>query len=746
MLRIDDIKIKYKINIISFTNMFLFIIITIVLYYAMNNIKNINEENYTMSRLSTTILSSMEQGLQVSNALRGIIISPDDTKAKENFIQAVKELDDLMLVLKDSTKKFQGFEKFEIAPLYDSQSKVLNKIIEKIKNGEALTKEDNTLSTKEWRPLKAALLKWQERNLEKNEESKQTLNEITQNSINIIIISIIVGAIFIQIIIALISKNIVFSINHFQTGLLNFFSYLNRQSPKVDYIDINSEDEFGAMAKVVNENIKKSNEILLNEEQVLEQIEKMIQNIERGFFMYRIKLKCENQQIETIRNNINALANNLQMKISSISNVLLDFGESHFKSRVPEDLDMVGTYGSLKSSTRLVGNNVSELLAMILTTGDKLNEDTTILSASSQNLSINANEAAASLEETAASLEEITSNIRNNTQSIAKMSALSFNVTKSVKEGEELANQTTIAMDEINTQVNLVNEAISVIDNIAFQTNILSLNAAVEAATAGEAGKGFAVVAQEVRNLASRSAEAAKEIKDIVELATKKANEGKEIANSMIEGYKDLNSNVSQTVTLISDIEMASKEQLLGIEQINDAVNNLDAQTQQNAMVSNQINDLSREVSELSSKLVSAANLADYSKKTKDYICNVDLVFKTAKLKSDHIRFKENNFAKLGNNERWTVVSCNDCNLGKWIKESEQNQEKYTKTQSWNKLKDYHADIHNSVQKYIDEDVEVNPKVNLKDLAIDIEILTSHIFDELNMVKKNVCLEKPEIS
>src|SRR5574344_1199706 len=177
MLRIDDIKIKYKINIISFTNMFLFIIITIVVYYAMNNIKNINEENYTMSRLSTTILSSMEQGLQVSSALRGIIISPDDTKAKENFIQAVKELDDLMLVLKDSTKKFQGFEKFEIAPLYDSQSKVLNKIIEKIKNGEALTKEDNTLSTKEWRPLKAALLKWQERNIERNKEIKEELNK-----------------------------------------------------------------------------------------------------------------------------------------------------------------------------------------------------------------------------------------------------------------------------------------------------------------------------------------------------------------------------------------------------------------------------------------------------------------------------------------------------------------------------------------------------------------------------------------
>ncbi|MCT7608932.1 methyl-accepting chemotaxis protein, partial [Aliarcobacter butzleri] len=92
------------------------------------------------------------------------------------------------------------------------------------------------------------------------------------------------------------------------------------------------------------------------------------------------------------------------------------------------------------------------------------------------------------------------------------------------------------------------NDSISVIDQIAFQTNILSLNAAVEAATAGEAGKGFAVVAQEVRNLASRSAEAAKEIKAIVENATNKANQGKEIATNMIDGYKELNQNISQTI------------------------------------------------------------------------------------------------------------------------------------------------------------------------------------------------------
>ncbi|RBQ25710.1 methyl-accepting chemotaxis protein, partial [Arcobacter sp. CECT 9188] len=120
--------------------------------------------------------------------------------------------------------------------------------------------------------------------------------------------------------------------------------------------------------------------------------------------------------------------------------------------------------------------------------GLTLDESSNILLENVDKLNISSNEAAARLEETAAAIEQITSNIRNNTYSIAKMSELSNDVTKSANLGEDLANQTTIAMDEINVQVNLVNEAISVIDNIAFQTNILSLNAAVEAATAGEAG------------------------------------------------------------------------------------------------------------------------------------------------------------------------------------------------------------------------------------------------------------------
>jgi len=195
------------------------------------------------------------------------------------------------------------------------------------------------------------------------------------------------------------------------------------------------------------------------------------------------------------------------------------------------------------------------------------------------------------------------------------MAEFASQVTVSVSTGQNLANQTTIAMDEINTEVTAINDAISVIDQIAFQTNILSLNAAVEAATAGEAGKGFAVVAQEVRNLASRSADAANEIKALVQNATNKANNGKSIADEMINGYTGLNGNITKTIELISDVEIASKEQLIGIEQINDTVNQLDKQTQQNAHIASQTHDVAVQTDNIAKLVVANADEKEFNGK-----------------------------------------------------------------------------------------------------------------------------------
>jgi methyl-accepting chemotaxis protein len=170
-------------------------------------------------------------------------------------------------------------------------------------------------------------------------------------------------------------------------------------------------------------------------------------------------------------------------------------------------------------------------------------------------------------------------------------------------------------MDELKKSSSEIAKIIKVIDDIAFQTNILSLNAAVEAATAGEAGKGFAVVAAEVRNLASRSAEAAKEIKDLVEDANTKANEGKNISDEMIKGYEVLNDHITETIHIIEDVSSASKEQMTGIEQINDAVTELDKATQENASVASDASDIAKETNSMAQSIVDNANEKEFEGK-----------------------------------------------------------------------------------------------------------------------------------
>jgi methyl-accepting chemotaxis protein len=143
-------------------------------------------------------------------------------------------------------------------------------------------------------------------------------------------------------------------------------------------------------------------------------------------------------------------------------------------------------------------------------------------------------------------------------------------------------------MTEIQSATNSINDAVAIIENIAFQTNILSLNAAVEAATAGDAGKGFAVVAQEVRNLANRSADAAKEIKAMASQAAGKSNEGMNIATELTKGFEVIADKIAQTAVMVQDVSNANREQMQGIGQINTAVTQLDQMTQENAKVAAQ--------------------------------------------------------------------------------------------------------------------------------------------------------------
>jgi methyl-accepting chemotaxis protein len=297
----------------------------------------------------------------------------------------------------------------------------------------------------------------------------------------------------------------------------------------------------------------------------------------------------------------------LEDKMIKLENTLNAYANEDYRPKLEIEPTLKARMLAVMTSINTLGDALSSTAKANLENGRQLQNNSNNMNASMNNLSAKANEQAASLEETAAAVEEITSITRNNASNASKMAQLGQTVKNSVTEGEKLASRTATSMDEINQKVTAINEAINVIDQIAFQTNILSLNAAVEAATAGEAGKGFAVVAAEVRNLATRSADAAKEIKKLVEDANDKANQGKNISAEMIEGYKQLNTHISETIHIIEDVSSASKEQMLGIEQINDAVSMLDKVTQENASEANNVSKIANEVDAMAQRLVSDA-------------------------------------------------------------------------------------------------------------------------------------------
>ena len=353
------------------------------------------------------------------------------------------------------------------------------------------------------------------------------------------------------------------------------------------------------------ESKQKDDDILLNE------INNVLAKVEKGLFDLSIKHNSSNPKLNLIKNNINsALKANAEFSDQTVQ-TLIEYGNANFEYEVSTD-NLSGKMGSIILGIRSLGSSISELLALLNITSEELNSEMIKLTEASLSLSNSSNIQAAALEETAAALEEVTNTIISTANNTSKMAKLSNDVHESAIKGQKLANDTALAMDGINNEVSAIDEAIIVIDQISFQTNILSLNAAVEAATAGEAGKGFAVVAQEVRNLASRSADAANEIKTLVENATSKTRIGKNISENMIRGYNQLNENIKKTIDTINEVEEASKEQQLGIEQINDAVSTLDSKTQENAKVASLTNEIATQTDQIATKIVEDLSNKDY--------------------------------------------------------------------------------------------------------------------------------------
>ena len=441
-------------------------------------------------------------------------------------------------------------------------------------------------------------------------ETKAEINDIV---IKTLMLSLSIAFIISFLFIFISNKVIITPILKFQNGLLEFFKFINKEVNEAKPIEVNVNDEIGKMSLVVNENILKTQKLLQQDANLIENVKEIVQSVNKGFLDKRVTQDSESESLNELKNLINDMLKNLQSLVGTNINDLSKVLESYASYDFTKQLDST-TCGK-------IGNEIMELNAMITKMLNQNNNDGIILENSSEELSTNvgiisqnATSQAASLEETAASIEEITSNIQHTNDKAQEMLRISFDTKKSAQLGKELATKTVVSMDEINEQVNAINEAIIMIDQIAFQTNILSLNAAVEAATAGEAGRGFAVVAAEVRNLASRSAEVARDIKILVGNATVKANEGKGISTSMIEGFGELENKINLTNILIDDVTNAAKEQTIGMTQIAEAVNQLDKFTQQNASIADKTNEIARKTNTIAQDVVNVVREYKFNK------------------------------------------------------------------------------------------------------------------------------------
>ena len=346
------------------------------------------------------------------------------------------------------------------------------------------------------------------------------------------------------------------------------------------------------------------------EEDFIEELVTQSSLMSKNIFKNKINIKTKKQNFQTIADNINQTTNNL----SSSFDEMLQFFEKYQKNDFTAEIknNKSEELQTLIEAINKLNVKISRMLLSSLKSGNMFKKNADSLKNNMELLSANIVTQATILEETSASMEEITSSVRNNSLDVDKMLTYSNELLISVKSGYKSAKNSAELMDRINDKTKSIEEAITVIDQIAFQTNILSLNAAVEAATAGEAGRGFAVVAAEVRNLASRSADAAKEIKSLVESATKEANNGKNASSDMIKEYDVLNENIQKTKEIIENISSSLKEQEKGIEQVNVAVADLDRATQQNALRAQETREITNQNDQMATTMVVETNKTNF--------------------------------------------------------------------------------------------------------------------------------------
>lgn len=313
------------------------------------------------------------------------------------------------------------------------------------------------------------------------------------------------------------------------------------------------------------------------EQEVADIVEASLQ----GDFSKRVNEADKEGFMLTLVQGLNQLMRTTESGLNEVSKVLLAMSEGDLTKRVESEYR--GTFNDLKNYCNTTTENLTSVISQIRNASDTISNASSEIAQGNADLSTRTEQQASSLEETASSMEELTSTVRLNAENANQANGLASQASEVAANGGELIGQVVTTMGSINESSQKIADIIGVIDGIAFQTNILALNAAVEAARAGEQGRGFAVVASEVRTLAQRSANAAKDIKDLISDSVSKITSGNALVNRSGETMQEIVVSIKRVNDIMAEIAAASAEQASGIDEVSKAVTQMDEMTQQNA-------------------------------------------------------------------------------------------------------------------------------------------------------------------
>jgi methyl-accepting chemotaxis protein len=312
-----------------------------------------------------------------------------------------------------------------------------------------------------------------------------------------------------------------------------------------------------------------------------EEISRIVKAAASGDFTERASTASKEGFMLNVAEGLNSVIQVTESGLKDIARVLNAFAKGDLTERI--DTEYEGTYKELADYCNTTTDNLSSMIGEIRMAAGVINSASSEIAEGNADLSSRTEEQASSLEETASSMEELTGTVRLNSENANQANSLASEASTVAIEGGNIIQKVVATMSSINESARKIADIIGVIDGIAFQTNILALNAAVEAARAGEQGRGFAVVASEVRTLAQRSANAAKDIKELISDSVKKIETGNTLVNQSGETMEKVVTSIKRVNDIMSEIAAASAEQATGIDEVGKAITQMDEVTQQNA-------------------------------------------------------------------------------------------------------------------------------------------------------------------